>query len=89
MISASGRSVRDPASKAGRIRKLLDRGLTPQQIAPRIPCSDAYVRLIRMYQREGVPKALKAWRSKNPKKVKQWRHDKYVRARARAEARAL
>lgn len=38
----------EPAvNKAARIRAYLAQGLTPQEIAPLIPCLDAYVRLVR------------------------------------------
>lgn len=57
--------VRDPTSKSGRIRALLAEGLTPQQIAPLIPCSDAYVRLVR---RDGVNQ--RAWTKRNPEKMR-------------------
>lgn len=65
------RGVRDPNSKAGRIRALLAQGMTPQQVAPLIPCSDAYVRLIRKHERDPSRPVWKRYLKKLSPEVKE------------------
>jgi hypothetical protein len=60
-------------SKAQRILALLAEGQTPTEIAAVIGCRDAYVRVVRQRAAspDGITPSDRAWRQKNPDKVRE------------------